>query len=243
MSVYLAMWSGPRNISTAMMRSWGSRADTFVIDEPFYAHYLLNSPHRDQHPGAEEVIATYENDWRKVADALTGDIPHGKAIYYQKHMTHHMLPHIDLTWTDMLTNCFLIREPSEMLVSLDKVIPDPELDQTGLPRQVELFERARQRTGQIPPVIDSADVLKDPHRTLGLLCEAVGVPFDEAMLAWSAGKRDTDGVWAKYWYDAVERSTGFSPYQPRTEVIPTRLYAQWEACSALYQHLYQHRLR
>lgn len=243
MSVYLAMWSGPRNISTAMMRSWGSRADTTVIDEPFYAHYLLHSHHRNEHPGADEVIAAYETDWQNVAAALIGDIPHGKAIYYQKHMTHHMLPHIDLAWTDALTNCFLIREPSEMLISLDKVIPNPELDQTGLPRQWELFERTRQRTGHIPPVIDSADVLKNPRQTLGLLCEAVGLPFDEAMLSWPAGKRDTDGIWAKYWYQAVEQSTGFAPYQPRKQVIPPHLSEQWEACSTIYHQLYLHRLR
>jgi len=242
-STYVAMWSGPRNISTAMLRSWGSRADTTVVDEPLYAHYLANSPYRAQHPGADEVMATYDTDWRAVARALTGDIPGGKSIYYQKHMTHHMLPQIDLAWTDALTNCFLIREPAEMLVSLDKVIPQPELDQTGLPQQWALFERTRQRIGKIPPVIDSADVLQNPRRVLSLLCEAMAIPFDEAMLAWSAGQRDTDGVWAKYWYDAVERSTGFAPYQPRNEPIPDHLHEKWEACDAIYQRLYPHRLR
>jgi hypothetical protein len=241
--VYLAMWSGPRNISTALMRSWGSRADTAVVDEPLYAHYLANSPYRDQHPGADEVMAAYETDWRRVALALTGDIPQGRAIFYQKHMTHHLLPHIDLAWTDALTNCFLIREPGEMLVSLDKVIPDPELDQTGLPQQWALFERARQRTGSIPPVIDAADVLQDPRRVLSLLCQAVGVPFDEAMLSWPTGRRATDGIWAKYWYEAVENSTGFAPYQPRTEPIPARLRDRWQACHDIYQRLYHHRLR
>jgi hypothetical protein len=241
--VYLAMWSGPRNISTALMRSWGSRADTFVVDEPLYAHYLAHSPYHDQHPGADEVLAAYETDWRKVAQSLTGDIPQGKAIFYQKHMTHHILPHMDLAWTDALTNCFLIREPGEMLVSLDKVIADPELDQTGLPQQWELFERARQRSGTTPPVIDAADILQNPRRILSLLCEAVGVPFDEAMLSWPAGRRDTDGIWARYWYKAVERSTGFAPYQPRTEPIPERLRPKWEACNTIYQRLYQHRLR
>ncbi len=241
--LYLAMWSGPRNISTALMRSWDSRADTVVIDEPLYAHYLTHSPYRDQHPGADEVIAAYETDWRTVAQMLTSTIPAGKAIFYQKHMTHHLLPQIDLAWTDALTNCFLIREPSAMLISLDQVIPDPELDQTGLTQQWALFERARQRTGTTPPVIDAADVLQNPRRTLSLLCDAVGVPFDEAMLAWAAGKRATDGVWAKYWYATVEQSTGFAPYQPRSEPIPERLRARWDACNALYQRLYQHRLR
>lgn len=239
----IAMWSGPRNISTAMMRSWGSRADTAVVDEPLYAHYLANSPYREQHPGADEIVASSETDWRVVVQGLTGDTPGGKAIYYQKHMTHHLLPHIDLDWTDALTNCFLIREPSEVLVSYAKVIPNPALEQLGLPQQMALFERAKARTGTTPPVIDAADVLRDPRRTLSLLCEAIGVPFDEAMLSWQPGPRDTDGIWAKYWYAAVEQSTGFAPYSIRSEPVPPHLRGVLDECEAVYQAMYVHRLR
>lgn len=242
----IAMWSGPRNISTAMLRAWGSRADTFVIDEPFYAHYLSQSHHREEHPGADEIIATYENDWRKVAESLTGDAPSAmtepKPIFYQKHMTHHMLDHIDLAWTDVLTNCFLIREPREVIASYIKVIPNLEIDQTGLPQQIKIFNYVRQVTGKIPPVIDSADVLKDPRRLLTLLCEAVNLPFDESMLKWEAGTRTTDGVWAKYWYAAVERSTEFAPYQKKDEPIPDHLQDLVAECEALYQEMYQYRL-
>lgn len=240
---YVAMWSGPRNISTAMLRSWGSRADTAVIDEPFYAHYLAHSRFRDQHPGADEIVAAYQTDWQAVAAALTGPIPAGKSIYYQKHMTHHMLDHIDLDWTDALTNCFLIREPGEMLISYTKVISDPALEQTGLPRQLELFERSRRVTGKIPPVIDASDVLQDPRRILSLLCDAIAIPFDEAMLSWPAGKRATDGIWAKYWYAAVEASTGFTPVQPRSEPVPDGLRGLLASCTEIYETLYQHRLR
>lgn len=239
---YIAMWSGPRNISTAMMRAWGSRPDTYVHDEPFYAHYLSHSPYRDQHPGADEVIATYETDWRKVAAALTGPVPGGKRIYYQKHMTHHLLDHMTMEWAAGLTNCFLTREPREMLASLAKVLPKPQLDQTGLPQQLALFEYVRQINGAIPPVIDAADVLRDPERMLVLLCEAVGVPFDPVMLSWPPGRRDTDGIWAKYWYDAVERSTGFEPYVPRVVPVPGHLSDLLEACEAMYQTLYAYRL-
>ena len=199
---YIAMWSGPRNISTAMMRSWGSRADASVIDEPFYAHYLLHTPHRDDHPGADEVIAAYPTDPQAMIDQLTGAIPDDKPIFYQKHMTHHMIDSIPLDWLDRVTNCFLIRDPREVIISFQKVIPNPHIDQIGLPGQTRIFDHVRAMTGQIPPVIDAADVLRDPRRTLSRLCEAIDVPFDEAMLSWERGTRATDGNWAKYWYAA-----------------------------------------
>lgn len=241
-SHYIAMWSGPRNISTALMRSWGSRPDTHVIDEPFYAYYLRHTPHRDQHPGAEEVIAAQENDPQRVIAHLTGDIPGGKSIFYQKHMTHHMIDGIDLTWLSQVTNCFLIRNPREVIASFVKVIPDVQIDQVGLPRQVELFDHVRQITGEIPPVIDSADVLRDPRGTLARLCDRIGVFFDESMLTWEAGRRSTDGVWAKYWYSAVESSTGFSPYYAKSEPLPDHLRDLAAACDDLYQHMAAHRL-
>lgn len=242
-SRYIAMWSGPRNISTAMLRSWGSRRDTVVVDEPLYAHYLKHSPYRDQHPGADEIIDTYETDWRKVAAALTGPIPDGRSIYYQKHMTHHMLDTIALDWTDAVTNCFLIREPSEVLISYAKVIPNPALEQLGLPQQLALFERARRITGAVPPVIDASDVLQNPRRILSLLCDAIEIHFDDAMLSWPAGKRPTDGIWAKYWYAAVEASTGFTPVQIRSESVPDSLRGLHSECDEIYQTLYQYRLR
>jgi hypothetical protein len=242
MSRHIAMWSGPRNISTAMMRSWGSRSDTYVYDEPFYAHYLTHTPYRDQHPGADEIIATYQTDWRKVVEMLIGAIPNGKTLSYQKHMTHHMLEGMSIEWVAQVTNAFLIREPREMLVSLAKVLPDPQIDQTGLPQQLALFEHVCNLTGSIPPVIDAADVLKNPPKTLMLLCESLDVPFDEAMLSWSQGKRETDGIWAKYWYDAVEHSTGFEPYQPKSVSVPDSLRNLLHSCESIYQTLYAHRL-
>ncbi len=240
---HVAMWSGPRNISTALMRSWGSRPDTHVIDEPFYAYYLLHTPHRDQHPGAEEIIAAHECEPQRVIAHLTGNnIPDGKAIFYQKHMTHHMIDGIDLAWMRNVTNCFLIRDPREVIASFVKVIPNVQIDQIGLPRQVELFEFVRQITGEIPPVIDSADVLRDPRGTLMRLCERIGIAYDEAMLTWQAGRRTTDGVWAKYWYSAVEASTGFSPYYARSEPLPDHLQGLAAECEALYQRMAAHRL-
>jgi hypothetical protein len=243
------MWSGPRNISTAMMRSWGSRDDTVVVDEPLYAHYLHATG--KAHPGADEVIAAGETDWRKVVTELTGDgtpthcvgAPVAATIYYQKHMSHHLLPHMDRQWLGQLTNCFLIRHPREVLASYAKVIQTPELEDLGFVQQAEIFTWARQHTGRVPPVVDAADVLRDPRRMLGLLCEAVGVTFQESMLAWLPGPRPTDGVWAKYWYGEVEKSTGFRPYRPRQIDLPQRLEGLCAACLEDYELLYDQRLK
>jgi hypothetical protein len=237
---YIAMWSGPRNISTAMLRSWGNRADTWVIDEPFYAHYLTQTEH--DHPGADDIIATYETDWRKVVEQLTGAVPHNKAIYYQKHMTHHMLPQMDLAWLRKVTNCFLLREPRLVVKSFAKVIPNPQIDQTGFPQQLEIFNAVREYTGKIPPVIDTKDVLLNPRATLSKLCAALDVPFDEAMLSWAAGKRETGGIWAQYWYAAVEKSTGFMPYEPDESPAPEYLQPLITECQAMYDELAQYRL-
>src|SRR5262245_57847995 len=236
----VAMWSGPRNISTAMMRSWGNRDDCVVVDEPLYAHYLAAT--RKPHPGAEEVIATGERDWRKVVAALTGPVPGGKQIYYQKHMTHHLLPDIDRAWLGRVTNCFLIRHPREVLASYAKIVETPTLDDTGFPQQAEIFAFVRDHTGRTPPVLDAADVLRNPQRVLGLLCDALSIDFQESMLSWPAGPRPTDGIWAKHWYAEVEKSTGFRAYHPKSIELPESLEAIYSVCLEHYELLYQERL-
>ncbi|MCG3126308.1 MAG: hypothetical protein CHACPFDD_01140 [Phycisphaerae bacterium] len=236
------MWSGPRNISTALMRSWENRPDTFVCDEPLYAHYLRSRPEVD-HPGRDEVIARHEADWQRVVAWLTGPLPAGKRVFYQKHMAHHLLPHIGRDWLDQLTHCFLIREPAEMLPSLHKIAPNPGLSDTGLPQQIEILEHVERRTGRTPPVIDARDVLENPRRVLTLLCQRVGLEFREEMLAWPAGPRSTDGVWAKHWYDAVAKSTGFQAYAPKREPLPAALRPLSDACRPYYERLHALRLR
>ncbi|HEX8076883.1 MAG TPA: hypothetical protein VF511_03635, partial [Chthoniobacterales bacterium] len=201
------MWSGPRNISTAMMRAWGNRPDTFVCDEPFYAYYLRATGLA--HPGAEEVIATGETDWRKVVRWLTGDVPNGKRIFYQKQMTHHLLREIDRAWLGEVTNCFLIRDPAEVIVSYVKKNNDPAIEDIGFLQQEEIFDRVCEETRGVPAVVDARDVAENPERTLRLLCERVGVEFTDAMLSWPPGLRDTDGIWAKHWYGEVTSSTSF----------------------------------
>jgi hypothetical protein len=240
-AIRIAMWSGPRNISTAMMRSWENRPDTMVVDEPLYAHYLQATG--IDHPGREEVIAAHEPDWRKVVAHLTHDpLPPGKTIYYQKHMTHHLLDFMDLDWVDTLVNCFLIRDPSEVITSYIKVRPDVRLSDLGLRETCRLFEYVRKQTGVVPPVIDSRDVLQDPRRILGLLCARIGVPFDEHMLHWPAGPRPSDGIWAKHWYDAVWASTGFELHRAKEAPVPAHLHDLLAEANELYAELYAHRL-
>jgi hypothetical protein len=239
--VRVAIWSGPRNISTAMMRSWGNRDDCVVVDEPLYAHYLHATG--KPHPGREETIAVGETDWRKVIAQLTGPMPGKARIYFQKHMTHHLLPGMEREWLGRLTNCFLIREPREVLASYSKVIETPTLDDLGFPQQTEIFSHVCEHIGRVPPVLDAADVLRDPRRMLGLLCEAIGVEFQESMLSWPPGKRATDGVWGKYWYGEVEKSTGWRPYQPKSVELPDRLRAVCDECQPHYDHLHKHRMK
>jgi adenylyl-sulfate kinase len=237
----IAMWSGPRNISTAMMRSWGNRPDTLVCDEPLYAHYLLKT--HAPHPGADEVIHSQETDWRKVTQWLTEFSPPDRSIFYQKHMTHHLLPEIDRGWLGGLTHAFLIREPLEVIASFTKVAGVPRIHETGLPQQVELFNWARVQTGRIPPIIDARDVLENPSRVLRLLCDALDVDFTETMLSWPPGPRDTDGVWAKHWYDAVVKTTSFQPYTPKNPQAPPELSGLLDEARELYRQLYEHRLQ
>jgi hypothetical protein len=239
-SIRIAMWSGPRNISTAMMRAWGNRPDAFVIDEPFYAYYL-NATGK-QHPGAHEVIASGETDWRKVIAQLTGPIPNARRIFFQKQMAHHLLPEVDREWLGAVTNCFLIRDPREVISSYIKKREDPALPDLGFIQQAEIFDFVRTRTKSIPPVIDAKDVLETPERMLRLLCEAIGVEFSESMLSWPPGMRETDGVWARHWYGEVAKTTSFQPYRPRHAEVPPRLQEIHDRCRACYERLCEYRL-
>ena len=239
------MWSGPRNISTALMRAWQARGDTLVTDEPLYAHYLLKTG--APHPGRDEIIAQGETDWRKAVARLTGGTGNrealpGKYIHYQKHMAHHLLPEMEGPWLDRLRHAFLIRDPAEMAMSLARVTGNPGPDDTGLPNQCALYRRIAQKTGRPAPVIDARDVLENPAGVLEKLCEALGVPWTSAMLSWEPGLRPEDGVWAPHWYDQVASSTGFRPPSPAKRDVPPALRTLVETCRPLYETLYRHRI-
>ncbi len=236
----LAMWSGPRNISTALLRSFENRSDAAVVDEPLYAFYLERTG--KPHPGREAVLAAQPRDWRAVLERLLGPPPGGRALFYQKHMAHHLLPEVERERLDGLEHAFLVRDPARMLASLDRVTPDPGLADTGLPQQVELFRRVRARSGRTPPVIDADDVLADPRGLVGALCAAWEIPFEPSMLAWPPGPRATDGVWAPFWYEAVWRSSGFEPPRPPPPPLPERLRPLHELCKPLYEELRAERL-
>ena len=240
--VRVAMWSGPRTVSTALMRAWGARPDTAVVDEPLYAVYLEATGL--DHPGREAILNAQPTDWQTVTDELTGPVPGGRSVWYQKHMAHHLLPHVGRAWLDAASfrHAFLLRDPAALLVSLDRVTPDPRLDDTGLPQQEELYDRIAQRDGAAPPVVDSADILADPEGVLRALCVALGVPFDPAMLSWAPGPRDTDGVWAAHWYGSVGASTGFDAPRPSVPVVPDRLRPVLDACRPIYERLAAERL-
>lgn len=227
------MWSGPRNLSTALMRSFENRADCSVLDEPLYAHYLTATGL--DHPGRDDVLAVQSQDWRVVVEQITaGEV--SSAVQYQKHMTHHLVPDVDRGRLASLRHAFLIRDPERVLVSYAKVRDEPTPADLGLPQQVEIFERFG------GPVIDAADLVADPQGQLTALCRQLVIDFDPAMLQWRQGPRDSDGVWAPHWYAGVEASTGFAPASPGAgDPLPDRLRPLLDRCRPFYDILAAYR--
>jgi hypothetical protein len=241
MTIRIAVWSGPRNISTAMMRSFSNREDTAVVDEPFYAAYLAATG--IDHPMRAESLASQPTDWKEVVKGVLGPAPDGKPIFYQKHMTHHMLPAFGRDWMARCRNAFLIRAPEDVLASYTQKRAEVTLADIGFVQQGELFDREADRLGHAPPVIDSADVLRDPRGTLGALCAALRIPFCERMLSWPPGRRASDGVWAPVWYESVERSTCFArPREAATTALDDSLKAIADAARPYYNRLAAHRI-
>ncbi len=240
--VRIAMWSGPRNISTAMMRAWENRTDTRVTDEPFYAHYLQATG--IDHPGRANIIVSQSTDWEVVAAecAATTDTT-GHKIHYQKHMTQHLLPHMSLAWIDTLVNVFLIRSPQAVVSSYARARPDLTPADLGFEQQHRLYQYMVEQLGDKPLVIAADDVLRDPRTTLGAICDKAGVDFTESMLSWPAGARDSDGVWAPYWYENVQKSTGFGPYKEKVLNLTTAQQAIADQCQPFYEQLNDARLR
>lgn len=229
------MWSGPRNISTAMMRAWENRPDCTVVDEPFYAAYLQATGLK--HPMAEEILRVQSSDWNEVAQQLCSD--HISAdIYYQKQMTHHIVPETNLDWTADLQHCFLIRNPFEVVCSYREKMERISVEDIGIVRQWELYQEISEITRQRIPVIDAEQVLKDPATVLSKVCECFDISFLPEMLNWLPGRRDSDGVWASHWYQVVEQSTGFAPYRAKSIDLTAEQHAVAEESMPAYAQLF-----
>lgn len=234
----ISMWSGPRNISTALMYSFRQRGDTDVFDEPLYAHYLAATGL--DHPGRTEVLEAMDtNGNRVVTEVLLG--PCDRPVRFYKNMAHH-LTGLDLSCLDGMTNILLTRHPGEMLVSLTKTLPGADVEATGLPQQLLLLDREL-AAGREPIVLDAGEVLLNPRVVLTALCERLAIPFLDAMLSWPSGPKPEDGVWARHWYANVHRSTGFARHQPRQEPPPDELRSRLAACMPLYERLAAYAIR
>ena len=228
----LSVWSGPRNVSTALMYSFRQRPDTLVVDEPLYGHYLKVTG--AEHPGEDEVMAAMDTDGERVVhEVLLG--PCERPVHFFKNMAHH-LTHLDHAFLGGITNVLLTRDPAEILPSLARVLPEPTMRDTGFDQQMEILDHVI-GAGNEPIVLDARELLLDPPNVLRQLCDALGIPFYEAMLRWPPGPKPEDGVWARHWYANVHASTGFSPYRPRTGDFPERLVPLLDECRPLYERL------
>ena len=235
------MWSGPRNISTALMRSFENRPDTFVSDEPFYAHFLNETG--EDHPYRKEIILQGETSWSAVAKNITGDIPNNKQIWYQKHMAQHNMQGKEMNWIWKLKNILLIRHPEEVILSYIKKNDIQNISQLGYRQLNDLFTILKKGCSDTPHIIDASDVLKDPEGMLKQLCGKLNITFYKEMLSWPAGRRDSDGIWGKHWYGSVEKSTGFKKYTKSNNPLPSDLVSLFKDSMEYYQQLYQHRMR
>lgn len=236
----IAMWSGPRNLSTAMMRSFAARPDCAASDEPFYAAYLAAT--NLDHPMRHEVLASQPQDPAQVAADMLGPVPGSKPVWYQKHMAHHMLEGFPLDWMDHVTNVFLLRTPERVLASYAQKREGATLRDIGFVEQAALFDRVADRTGRAPVVVDSEDVRRDPAATLSALCAAIDLPWTPAMLSWAPGQHPEDGVWAPHWYGAIFKSTSFAPPDPEPKPLPDELRRIADAAQPFYERMRAHKL-
>ena len=229
----ICLWSGPRNISTTLMYSFAQRTDTSVFDEPLYAHYLCNTSANEYHPGAQEVVASQENNGQKVIDMIMGK--HEKPVVFFKNMTHHLLD-LDRSFMKDVVNVILTRDPKEMIPSFAKVIDNPTMRDIGYELHTQLIDYFEKENISYV-VLDSKKILLKPEKVLTKFCNTIGIEFDNTMLNWQAGARKEDGTWAKYWYDNVHKSTGYIPYQPKKEPFPEKLIPLLNECQPHYNKI------
>jgi len=235
----LAVWSGPRNLSTAMMYCFGLRPDFAAVDEPFYAAYLAASGM--QHPMQDAILASQKTNPNDVVSALLDTIPDGKQYFYQKHMTHHILPDFPTDWLEEVEHVFLIRHPARVLQSYSKKREKPTLIDIGFIQQLDLFQKVT-ALGKHPIVVDASDIKSNPEGIIKAICNEVGIPFDPDMLSWSKGPKKFDGVWAAHWYNAVHESTGFAPDEGPVPNVGAEYAEVLQAAMKVYDTLAAHKL-
>ena len=234
------MWSGPRSLSTALMRSFENRTDTAVIDEPFYAHFLKQT--NLDHPGRNEIISTLDSNWDNIVLKITGPIPQNKSIWYQKHMAQHNLEGCDLNWIKTFHNCILIRDPKYVIPSYNKEYSLSDEKLLGYCQQLNLIRILEDEESITPPIFDATDILENPEQALKKICISVGICFSKKMLKWPKGKRKSDGIWSKYWYRNVENSSGFQPFQKKNIIIDKKLTPLYDKCLVSYNSMYEKRI-
>ena len=237
----IAMWSGPRNISTALMRSFENRSDTTVLDEPFYAYYLFKTGLN--HPGRDLVLDSQSSNLTDVINQCIGEIPEGNRIWYQKHMAQHNLENSDLSWILNLKNCLLIRNPKDVILSFKKKFLIDTVKQLGYPQQVQIYDYIKKKTGEGPVIIDAKDILKHPEKILQKLCSSLDIPFSFKMLSWPKGGRSTDGVWSPFWYMNVEKTTKFKKYKKSQEILEPSLLNLYDESMFFYKRLFDLRIK
>jgi len=236
----IAMWSGPRNLSTAMMYAFGARHDCAVWDEPYYAAYLEATGL--VHPMTEEILEQWEQDPESVSQRCLGQIPNGKNVFYQKHMTQHMIPAFDRSWMKEVTNVFLIRDPARVIASYHVKRGKPTLDDIGFKQQAEIFEQVADHLGKAPAVVDSTDILTNPPVELRKLCFHIDLEFHPAMLSWSKGGHKDDGPWAPHWYQSVWESTGFGKAETSAAKVPEESKGLLEQAQPFYEMMSAYKL-
>jgi len=236
----IAMWSGPRNISTAMMRSFGNRGDTACFDEPFYAWYLKKT--MVDHPMRDEIIGHHISEWQGVVDQIQGPIPGGKAFYFLKTQPQQMMPEVGRNWFADVEHFFLIRDPEMIVRSYAASRKDFVPNELGIAMQREIFDEVRALNGKAPVVVSSEDILADPRHTLTRLCGALEIPFTDKMLEWEPGPRDEDGIWAPHWYTSVLRSTGFAAPSNSPHPLPSKFEYMLPELNAHYEAMRAHKI-
>ena len=237
----IAMWSGPRNLSTAIMRSFENRKDTVVFDEPFYAHYL--SVTELNHPGRDEILDSQSTNWNEVVEKCTNTSFHEKNLCYQKHMAQHNLQDFDISWIKDIQNCILIRDPKYVIASYEKKFPVVDERHLGYIQQAEIIEFLEKERGITPPIIDADDILKNPESMMKKLCNVLDIVFYKSMLRWPPGARESDGVWGAYWYKGVYESTGFKLYTKKEVNLDQKLADVYEKCKKHYDSFYKKRIK